>query len=218
MKLSNGAYGVHPFGKENTNYITVKDMDSIIDEVVSYDDACSTPSKLIKLIHFNPEHPENHNMKIKDNEVFIYNGSGWLSEDKALTINKLVQKSYNMIGNYYNRRKILFLKRNIILREKQKLIEKFPSLESNITNLLKDITSVQLDIKPLLQNGDFETIRYKKTLIDVYTSEFLNNYFKIKYDLHNVVNLDEKEKDFLLKQEEELEKQITPYQPEIVKV
>lgn len=209
---------INPFGKENTSYISVKDMDSIIDDVESYDEACSTPSKLIKLIHFNPDHPENHNLKIKDEEVFIYNGSGWLTEDKVTTINKLVQKSYNMIGNYYNRRKILFLKRNIILREKKKLIEKFPSLESNINNLLKDITSVQLDINPILQNGDFEKIRYKKTIIDVYTSEFLNSYFKIKYDLHNVVNLDKKEKSLLLKREKELEKQITPYQSEIVKV
>lgn len=212
MNISGTTCKINPFGNEDTKYITFKNMDSIIDDVESYGEACSTPSKLIQLIHFHQEHPENHNMKIKDNEVFIYDGNTWTSKDKTETINKLAQKSYNMIVNYYNRRKILFLKRNIILREKKKLIEKFPPLEDSINSLLENMTTIQLDINPLLHNGNFETTKYKKTILDIYTSDFLNSYFKIKQDLTNIINLDPKEKTKLLKKEKQFEDLITTYQ------
>ena len=41
-------------------------MDKILDSVKSYDDACATPGELVKLIHFNVDHPENRNLVMND--------------------------------------------------------------------------------------------------------------------------------------------------------
>ena len=63
------------YGFENTSYITASDMDKILDSVKSYDDACATPGELVKLIHFNVDHPENRNLVMNDDkDTCIFDG------------------------------------------------------------------------------------------------------------------------------------------------
>ena len=56
--------------------------------------------KLIKHIHFNPEHPENHNIKITNKKLpyaSVFNEDKWEVRDKKRVIEDIVDKSYNMI-------------------------------------------------------------------------------------------------------------------------
>ena len=53
---------------------------------------------LIKMVHFDPKHPENHNMyigNIKDKYIFVYNGNTWEIKDRNEVIDSLIsEKEY----------------------------------------------------------------------------------------------------------------------------
>ena len=54
---------INDFGEENLDYITEK----IYKKLLAY--PSSSIPKLIKKIHFNPNHPENHNVRIRDKKL-----------------------------------------------------------------------------------------------------------------------------------------------------
>lgn len=188
---------INPFGYEETHYITNKEMNQMIDDVDSYNEATHTPSELIKLIHFNPEHPENQNIKIKSEKVYIYDGKNWNSSEKTDAINLLVQRAYNMIVNYYNRRKDLYLKRNRTIRVYKELIKEYPSVKSCLDTLLNNSANVPLKIKPLLQDGEYKSINYEPAILDLLTPIFIRDYFSLLNDQNTIVNLTNIEKENL---------------------
>ena len=141
MTTENCSNDINAFGREKLAYISNEDMDDIIDSVNSYDDACSTPSRLVKLIHFDPEHPENHNLKIKDDKAYIYDGNEWIEREKNESINQLVDKAFNMIVNYYTRRKQLYIEKNSFIKE-QKLDNE---INLNLNDILKKIVQQEKD-------------------------------------------------------------------------
>ena len=64
----------------------------------------TTIPKLLEYIHFNPEHKENHNVKIpnkKQNYAQIYNGTEWEYRDKRTTIRDMSDRAYNILNTYY---------------------------------------------------------------------------------------------------------------------
>ena len=61
-------------------------------------------AKLIKHIHFNPDHQENHNVKIPNrnkNIAQIFNGTNWELANKNETLADMSDKAYNMINEHY---------------------------------------------------------------------------------------------------------------------
>ena len=59
--------------------------------------------KLIENIHFNLDHPENHNIKItnrKEPYVKVYKDNKWLLEDKKTVIDEMVDKSKMMLDEH----------------------------------------------------------------------------------------------------------------------
>ena len=76
------------------------DTDFITDNKIS---ECMTKQymsipHLIKMVHFDPKHPENHNMyigNIKDKYIFVYNGNTWEIKDRNEVIDSLIsEKEY----------------------------------------------------------------------------------------------------------------------------
>ena len=64
---------VHVNSYENTNYTVLKDNLNNCIKNGKVDE-----SKLLKLLHFNKDHPENHNIKIdnrRDNRIMTFNGT-----------------------------------------------------------------------------------------------------------------------------------------------
>ena len=90
---------VNSFGKENLDYISRDDITRIINQ-----GPVSSIPTLLKYIHFNPEHKENHNVKIpnkKHNLAQIFNGIEWEYRDKNITIEDMSDRAYGILNQHY---------------------------------------------------------------------------------------------------------------------
>ena len=90
---------INPFGKENTSYITADYVNNLINS-----GPYNSIPKLIKYLHFHPEHKENHNVKIpnkKQSYAQIYNGSKWEYQSKRETIEKMSDRAYAILNKHY---------------------------------------------------------------------------------------------------------------------
>jgi hypothetical protein len=86
------------FGSEDTSYIT--------DDFVKY--CIENPSRgiaqLIETIHYNPEHPENHNIRCKSLKKNVFEkfiDSKWTVCDASNTLDELIKKGYRIMNTYY---------------------------------------------------------------------------------------------------------------------
>ena len=194
FKSANSDININSFGEEKINYITNRDMDNIIDNVNSYDDACSTPSKLVQLIHFNEKHPENHNLKLRENMAYVFNGENWVIATKNQSINNLIDKCYNIIVSYYNRRKILYKKKNDIIKQKKVLLQKYPLFKKEILHKIRYIETLPIYVSPVILRNSTES--YDNTIFDLYYNNFLFEYFECfnkKVKLENSDSIDNTE-------------------------
>lgn len=90
---------INPFGKEDLSYIT----EDFISGLIRSGPVNSIP-KLLKYIHFNPEHTENHNIKIPNKKkayAEVFNGSIWEISDKKRTIDNMTEKAFSIINKHY---------------------------------------------------------------------------------------------------------------------
>ena len=90
---------INAFGKEDTSYI----QGGFIKKLIKQGPYSSIP-RLLKAIHFDPDHKQNHNIKIPNKKhalAKIYNGEVWEYKNKKDTINDLTDKAYNIIEDHY---------------------------------------------------------------------------------------------------------------------
>ena len=125
---------VNSFGNENVDYIDDKSMLSCISKVYK-----SIPS-LLEKIHFDPNHPENHNIKITNKKLKYASVMGdnqkWKTVDRKDAIDKMVLNGYNMLDEKYSENK------EKIPATKQQNFEGFQSkFESDDKHLMKQIKS-----------------------------------------------------------------------------
>jgi len=91
---------VNAFGKEDTSYIPSK----FILELIKKGPYDSIP-KLLKEIHFHPNHSENLNVKIPNKKLQIaqiFNGVTWEYADKKETIENMTDKAYGILNKHYD--------------------------------------------------------------------------------------------------------------------
>ena len=89
---------INAFGKENMEYI----KGGFIKELITRGPYSAIP-KLLKEIHFNPDHSENHNVMIpnrKESYAKRYNGEKWELADKSLTLEDMSDKAFNVLTEY----------------------------------------------------------------------------------------------------------------------
>ena len=123
---------INAFGNENTNYIDDKAILACISRVYK-----SIPTLLQKL-HFDPEHPENHNIKITNKKLPYASVMGddqkWKMMDRKDAIETMVLNSYNMLDEKYAENKDKFP------ASKQQSFEGFQSkFEAEDKDLIKQI-------------------------------------------------------------------------------
>ena len=97
--IVNNTININAFGKEDTSYIT---EDILLKVVKNPEDGIPM---LIKHIHFNPEHPSNQNIFLKnkkENLVDYYNGNKWEVQDKDMIIQKLITSKKDIADDYYD--------------------------------------------------------------------------------------------------------------------
>ena len=84
---------INSYGKENMDYITPEFLTELLKkpfaDIQSY----------LKTLHFNEQHPENHNIKIpnkKEKYATVYNSGSW--EFKK----NIVDNGYNVIDSHFD--------------------------------------------------------------------------------------------------------------------
>jgi len=103
---------------------------------------------LVEKIHFDPEHPENHNIKVtnkKLNYAEVVKDNKWVTTNKKKAIEDMIQNGYNIIEEKYTDNK------EHISERKQERFENFKKkFDEEDKELIKDIKD---DINISLING-----------------------------------------------------------------
>lgn len=138
---------INAFGKENLDYITDKMIIRCIDKVYN-----SIPC-LIEKIHFDPNHPENHNIKITNKKLPYASVMGdnrkWKTVDRKDAIETMVDNGYNILDDKYQENK------DEIDRRKQQHFEGF---QDKYTDQDKELMKkLKTDIEILVMNGSDTT-------------------------------------------------------------
>ena len=109
--INNIQININNYGNENLDYLTTDFISNLIK--IPY----KAVPKLIKHIHFNPNHPENHNIKIpnrKEKFAVVYTDGNWELRNKHNVIENIVDNGYNMLDCHYDAGKLILedVKRN----------------------------------------------------------------------------------------------------------
>ena len=134
---------INAFGSENTDYIDDKAIMACIGRVYK-----SIPS-LLEKIHFDPKHPENHNIKITNKKLpyasVMGNNKKWKTVDRKDAIESMVMNGYNMLDEKYTENK------EKISSTKQQNFEGFQSkFETEDKDLMKQLKT---DVDMMILNG-----------------------------------------------------------------
>ena len=87
----------HAFGRENWSYLSDKEIFRIMSGVNS-----CIPS-LVEKLHFDVNHPENHNIKIQNkskSELKVFDGHMWRTQDKNATVDELINNIRGKFDDY----------------------------------------------------------------------------------------------------------------------
>ena len=96
---TNNIIVVNNYGKENTDYLTVDKIKALLDKPFD------SVQELIKMLHFNSDHPENHNVKItnkKEPYALVWNDPIWELRKKKTVVKDIVDKGYMMIDSTHD--------------------------------------------------------------------------------------------------------------------
>ena len=138
----NNTININGYGDENISYITSSFANKLIDAPYT-----AIPN-IIKSIHFHPEYPENHNIRItnkKEPYAKVYQNNKWILTDKTELIEGLVDKGKNILDDHRDE--------NLHSEFKNKCYNHFAEkYENNDKDLLKKINKdVELVV---LNNSD----------------------------------------------------------------
>jgi len=124
---------INPFGFENLDHITDKDMLKCISMVYE-----SVPS-LFEKVHYNPEHPENNNIRIPNKKqpyIKIMDPNGkWKLVDKDYTMNALVYKYVDMLNDTFKEHKNTYP-----LKKRERIKELFDKVWEEDPETIKKIS------------------------------------------------------------------------------
>jgi hypothetical protein len=142
-KQQNITININSFGNENTDYLDDKSILACISHVYK-----SIPSILEKR-HFDPNHPENHNIKITNKKLpyasVMGNNQKWKTVDRKDAIETMVLNGYNILDEKYAENKDKFSSK------KQDNFEGFQSkFESEDKEMMKQIKT---EVDMMVLNG-----------------------------------------------------------------
>lgn len=101
-QFNNCNFVIQDFGNESLGYIQndvpflTKCLNNLKDDGMK---------KLVERIHYDPEHPENNNARIKStrNEVCeVFQNDAWNTLDKNETLDKMIEKGYKVLSTFYH--------------------------------------------------------------------------------------------------------------------
>lgn len=128
---SNNNIIINNFGSENTEYITDDMLKNLL-----LQGSNSIPS-LIKQIHFNPNHPENHNIRIKNKKLKyaeIRENNEWKYKHKKAVLDDLVDFGYVTLEEFKDNNETKLDK--LLIKGFKRMMN---SYESNKKQIINDI-------------------------------------------------------------------------------
>ena len=123
---------INNFGSENTEYLNKDYLNNLLHG------AFTAIPKLIEKIHFNPNHPENHNIKITNKKqpyIKVRKNDKWELHDKKETLETLVDDKYYILEDHYAG----IEKEEDVSDHTKDIMEKFRNKFSEDKELQKDI-------------------------------------------------------------------------------
>ena len=132
---------INSYGKENLDYLTNNYLTGLIYKPFD------SVQCLLKTIHFNPKHPENHNIKIsnkKQKYANVYNSGNWEFKKKKDVIENIVDNGYNIIDCYYDE-----------VKDKLEAIRKdrFSNFQLDYDNDPRLKKTIESDVEMIILNG-----------------------------------------------------------------
>lgn len=121
---------VNNYGKERNDYLDF----SVMLSVIKY---YNMIPKYLKLKHFNPDFPENHNIKYKNNEYWIKKDDMWEIMNKHSLSNKLFYDCGNDLFYFFNMNK----------EQLRETLHDIEDLEDKINYMVLETTGRDKDIK-----------------------------------------------------------------------
>ena len=134
---------INAFGNENIDYLDDNTITKCIERVYK-----SIPA-LIEKIHFHPDHPENHNIKITNKKlpyaVVMGNNQKWKTVDRKDAIETMVHNGYTLLEEKYPETRTL-------LSEKKQ--ERFEEFQGKFQNEDKELhKQLKQDVELMVLNG-----------------------------------------------------------------
>ena len=131
---------VNSFGQENTEYLT----DQIVSKLIQNGPFTCLP-KIIERIHFDPDHPENHNIKVtnkKLNYAEIVKDNKWVTTNKKHAIEAMIQNGYDLLDEKYqdNKESISDFKQERF----EDFQQKFQEEDKELVRTIKDEVDIAL--------------------------------------------------------------------------
>lgn len=134
---------INAFGHENTEYITDNLYHNCICRI--YD---SIPC-LIEQVHFNPKHPENHNVKITNKKLphasILSENQQWKLMDKQQVIQDMMYNGYNLLDDKFKENPTQFSE--VKRRQYRKFQNEFDNEQK------ETVKRVKTDVEMAILNG-----------------------------------------------------------------
>ena len=174
--------GINAFGKEDISHLTHNVMKNILK---SPDNGIP---QLIRLIHFNPEVPQNQNVRLKNKKepyLNVFNGQNWELRDKDDTIQDLIISKKEIADDYYDN---LLLDQDMEITKKQDKIitaltqKKYETYTEAIDEYLNTIILDQNDAKKAIMNKYkrlYDKLYKQINLIMLNNSQLASHYEQI---------------------------------------
>ena len=86
------------FGQENLDFIPEKIVHNMMSKCTFF------VRDMLKHVHFNEDHPENHNIVIRNknkNAIHIWDGEDWISNDKNEFLNEFIEMTFTKFNDIF---------------------------------------------------------------------------------------------------------------------
>jgi len=130
------------FTQENLDYLTGNYLDGLLK--IPYGSILD----LLRHIHFNPNHPENHNIKIpnrKEKFAIVYSDGKWEIRVKKEVIGDMVDTAYSIIDCHYDE-----VKNTLEFSRK----DRFNNYQSSYDTDNKTRQKIETDVELVILNGN----------------------------------------------------------------
>ena len=136
---TNNTIIINNFGSERIDYLSKKYLTNLLKRPYT-----GIP-QLLKDIHFNDEHPENKNIRIKNKKLKygeVVNNNKWEVKNKKEIINDMVDNSYSILDEHYEESKPTLDRKEKHIFDKFQ--EKYDIDDKTIKNILSENTEMMI--------------------------------------------------------------------------